>query len=105
MPMASAFLPFQSTNRGLPRRKKSTPRRGGVAHRRKGRKVPSIGSGLGTTNAGAIGPARPPIKIVGTVARGGAPAVDNTAADSEVAAVFLETASPPKPPLSPTRQS
>src|SRR5260221_3669300 len=29
MPMASAFLPFQSTNPGLPPPKKSTPWRGG----------------------------------------------------------------------------
>ncbi len=86
MPMASAFLPFQSTNRGLPPPKKfnTSARRGSPPA--EWRKVPAIGSDLGTTNAGAIGPAKTTYYGHCIVARGAGLAVDNTAANSEVAA-------------------
>src|SRR5260221_7847451 len=87
------FCPFSPRIRDSPPRKKSTPRRGGGAHQWKERKSPFIGSGLGTTNAAAIGPARPPITAIETVARGAGPAADKTA-NTEVAAVFPKTASP-----------
>src|SRR5260370_19948795 len=100
MSMASAFLPSQSTNRGLPPSQKIQHLGAAVRGSPPVERAESPLHRQRPRNNERMGP-RPshPLPVIGPWPGSPGPAVDNTAANSEVAAGFLKTATPPRPPL------